>query len=190
MQIGKPLRQMIEQRQGRIVGPVKVLEDHQGRLQRSNSRNEVEKATEQVPPRLSWRQIERWRKIGQDVLELGQQTRQLRPLVAQRSAQTVEVWYAIDEVLKNFHKRQISDGFVMLGAMSDNNRHPLCVSRGRNLTRQPRLADAGFAANQEQAPAPGGRIVESVQQKGAVALAAHHRARGPSPNLLRSTSFR
>src|SRR5262249_46272791 len=53
LQIGKPLRQVIEQRQRRIICPVKVFEDHQCRALGSDARSEVENATEQVASCLS-----------------------------------------------------------------------------------------------------------------------------------------
>ena len=63
--------------------------------------------------------------------------------------------------------------------MPDENGHPLCFSRGRNFVREPRLAYAGLTGNQEQAPAPGSRIVESAQQRGQFAVASNHRTRRP-----------
>ena len=143
-----------------------------------------------MAPRLSRRQIERRRKFGQDVFEFRQQARQLPPLISQGCAQAVRIGCAIDEVFQDFHERQIGDGFVMLRAMPDQQRHPLGVSRGRNLIRQPSLADAGFAGNQEQPPAARSRIVESAQQGSQLAPASHHRTRQPSSNLFGSSYLR
>src|ERR1700731_4190148 len=74
--------------------------------------------------------------------------------------------------------------------MPDHNRHAVCVSRGRDFVRQPRLADSRFAGDQEQAPAPRSRVVESTQQRSQLALAAHHRTRRPSSKLVGSTYLR
>src|SRR5208282_6726838 len=49
------------------------------------------------------------------------------------------------------------------------------------------LADARLAGEQEQAPAPGGRVVEAAQHRGQLPLASHHHTRRPSSKLLSST---
>ncbi|HYL60448.1 MAG TPA: hypothetical protein VEU51_16390 [Candidatus Acidoferrales bacterium] len=180
---------MLEQRQARIVGPVQVLEDHQRRLMRRDSNGEVEEAIEQVAPRLERRQIKRGRKIRQNAFEFGQQARQLGALISKRDAQTVRIRRAGDEILQDLHERQVSDGFV-LGAMPHQHRHALCLSRGRDLIGQAGLADAGFARDQEQPPAPGIRVFESAQHQSQLAFASHHHARRPSSNLLRPASLR
>src|SRR6266481_714090 len=168
---------------------MKVIEDHQCRLLRSDSSNEVAKAIEQVAPRLRRWQIKRWRKLRDDVPEFGDQPRQFRPLVSQ-CAQTVQFRRALDKVLQDFHERQIGDSFVVLGAMPDQQRHSLRVSNDRNLIGESRLADARFAGNQEHAPAPSGRIVESAEQRSQLALTSDYDAQRPSSKLFRAICLR
>src|SRR5271163_3747940 len=128
---------------------MKVLENHQRRLLGSDTGDEVGEAIKQMTPCLSGRQLERRRKLRQDALELWQQARQLPTFVAEGRAQSVKVRDAVYEVLEDFDEWQIGDGFIVLRAMPDQQSDLLCLSRCRDLIREPRLADAGFAGNQE-----------------------------------------
>jgi hypothetical protein len=67
-----------------------------------------------------------------------------------------------DEILQNLYERQIGDGFVALGAVSNQQFKSLCFGRGRNLIRKPRLANAGFPRDKKQTAASGSRFAESA----------------------------
>src|SRR5271170_6735069 len=153
---------------------MKVLENHQRRLLGSDTGDEVGKTIEQMTPRLGGRQIERRRKLRQDVLELWQQARQLPPLVAEGRAQHVEVRDAVCEVLEDFDEWQISDGFIVLRAMPDQQSDSFCLSSSRDFIGETRFADAGFAGNQEQLPSPVSRRVEPAKQGGNLPLSSHY----------------
>src|SRR5271155_2762395 len=128
---------------------MKVLENHQRRLLGSDAGDEIGKTIEQMTPRLGGRQIERRLELRQDALELWQQARQLPTFVAEGRAQSAKVRNAIYEVFEDFDERQIRDGFIVLRAMPDEQRVSFGLSRCRDFTREPRLADAGFTGNQE-----------------------------------------
>src|SRR5271170_3871867 len=128
---------------------MKVLENHQRRLLGSDAGDEIGKTIEQMTPRLGGRQIERRLELRQDALELWQQARQLPTFVAEGRAQSVKVRDAVYEVFEDFDEWQIGDGFIVLRAMPNHQSDSPCLSRGSDFIREPRLADAGFAGNQE-----------------------------------------
>src|SRR5271156_1916001 len=128
---------------------MKVLENHQRRLLGSDSGDEVGEAIKQMTPCLSGRQLERRRKLRQDALELWEQARQLPTLVAEGRAQSVKVRDAVYEVFEDFDEWQIGDGFIVLREIPNHRSGSLCWSRASDFIREPRLADAGFAGNQE-----------------------------------------
>jgi hypothetical protein len=114
------LCEVIEQRQGGIVSPVKVFHDHQSWLFVGNPGHEVEEAIEQMMSRLQRRQVQSEWQIGENTPQLWEQPRQLRCFFRQLPAQLLGFCYAIDEPLEHFDEWQKRNGF--LKTVSDPNR--------------------------------------------------------------------
>ena len=149
---GEQRRQVLDEQEGGVVGPLQVVEDDQQGTGPGQAGQDVAQAPEQVVPFLVRGQLERQRQVGKASAQLGQEPGDLRGGVAE------DVGH---ERLGTRCRRQcrfedLDDGGIGSGAghlvaVADEDLHTARGRLGGGFFRQPRLADSRLAADEHHA---------------------------------------
>ena len=168
-------RDMLQQQQRRLVRPVEVVERHDRRLPRRGIRQERGHGLEQPELRvgaLGLRSRWRWRQ-PQVANQLGQPLKhahELRHVLLDDLA----VLRPVDDRGERAHGRQpwpVRERSPVLTCVPPVGTNARSLGNGRELTHEPRLADAGLADHRDDGPLAGDRAVQSLLERSQLRLA-------------------
>ena len=138
---------MMEQQQGRVVGPLQVVEQQHRRADPAHSFQELRDVLEQVVALLFGWQLERRWDVSEHPAEVGDQPRHLRRRVTERLAQHLR-WRHPRVLLDDLDERDERRRALHLVAASGQGEAALLPGRVEHLLDQPRLPDTRLAADQ------------------------------------------
>ena len=145
----QPLRQVLDQEQRRLVGPVQVLEDeHQRRVARG-ALDELGDAVQQVAALLLGRQRHRLGDVGVADAQLGHELGDLGRVLAERLAQHLGRHLA-RRLLDVLDGGQVGRRALLVDAVAGEHAQTEPPRLGGRLLDEARLADAGLAADEHE----------------------------------------
>lgn len=163
--------QVLQQPNGRVVGPVQVIEQKHHRLATTPPSEQVEHRVEQHAALLLRFQNGRLGHIVQHHPDLRDESRQIGGVHAHRVAQRAR--RAIPQQLfEDFDERR-ERRLTLLVAVSGEGQHAPLVSLGQHFLSQPRLADARLAPQLHEGARPGGDVVQAHDEFAVLGVASH-----------------
>jgi hypothetical protein len=142
--VGQVRGEILQQQQGRLVGPVQVLEDEQERAVLGGPPDELAHAEPQVAPGLLGREIQRRGDLGDDQPQGGDDAGDLRGRLAQGAAQGGGAARRHHALLDHLGEGQIGRLALVLDAVTGQDPEPVGVGLAVDLLHQPGLADPGL----------------------------------------------
>ena len=166
-------RQVLEQQQSRVVRPVQVVEQHHQRALLADASQQRQHTVEEEAPLLLGWQFHGRREIGDPAAQLGYQPRDLRSVLGQQPLEVVGGELPC-QLLEDLDRRHEGRAALLVGAPGHAQEAPLLGFR-QELLRQPRLADTGLAAEEDEPTPPAAGLLDEAQESCAFPLAAHQR---------------
>src|ERR1043166_970360 len=141
-------QQVAQQPERAVIGPVQIVSVEQQRLPLRDVREHFRYGVEEQQPFFVWRELWVFGKRTKTLNEFGRELRELRRCVAEQFVQFVVVFFFARPTTKCFDKRQVRRGRFVLVTTARQDERAVNGGLDRDLARQPRLAGAGFAAEQ------------------------------------------
>ena len=176
--VGHVQGEILQQQQGRLVGPVQVLEDEQEGAFGGGPPDELAHAEPQVAPGLLGRQVQRRRDLGDDQSQGGGDAGDLRGRLAQGLAQGGGAARRHHALLDHLGEGQVRRPALVLDAVTGQDPEPAGVRLGVDLLYQPGLADPGLSRDQHERAVPDPRVLDRPAQVGPLRLAPDERGLG------------
>ena len=174
--VGQVRGQVLEQQQGRLVGPVQVLEHEHERAFGGGPPDELAHAEPQVAAGLLGREVQRRRDLGDDQSQGGGDAGDLGGGLAEGVAQGGGTARGHHALLDHLGEGQIRGPALVLGAVTCKDPQPVGVSLGVDLLQQPGLADPGLARDEHERAVPDPGVLERPSQVGPLPVAPDERA--------------
>ena len=183
-------RQEPEQQQRGQIGRMHIVEDDHQRAARGCVAQKLGDRVEEIEAGVVRIEARRSRRVGQSGemrLQLGHQLADVDRAAAELQRQDRGI-LAAHVRSENLHPRPVGRLPAAFPRVApEHARFPSCGEIG-HLLRQPRLADAGLAGEQEQASAAGYGFLEAGGELGELALAANEESRRHAASLGRGVS--
>ena len=173
--VGQARGQVLEQQQGRLVGPVQVLEDEHQRALGGGPPDELPHAEPQVATGLLGREVQRRRDLGDDQPQAGGDTGDLGGGLAEGVAQGGGAARGHHALLDHLGEGQVRRQALVVGAVTGKDPQPVGVRLGVDLLQQPGLADPGLTRDQHERAAPDPGVLERPAQVGPLPVAPDER---------------
>jgi hypothetical protein len=174
--VGERPREELQKQKGRRVRRVEVIENEHDRLgqrcgaeERAGRLEQAEAGTFRVSEGRNW-------KLAVELGQLGKDLHEVRGSAAELAAEQLGI--AISHIrAKRLYPRPVGRRAAGLPAASDEDVDSVLPGAIGELLDEPALADAGLAADQEEAALAGKRLVETMKELAQLSVAADEQAK-------------
>ena len=164
------LGDVLEQHQRGVVCPVQVVQNVEQRQGMTYTLEKLAYAVEEIETLLLGRQLKR---RGNVVVYLSQLWKYLRNLTGVLTETGAEAgWPSAQGLLEHFDVRDVGGRAFHLVATPCSVEHAAGAGLKDDLLRQPRLANAGLAADQDDRAVAGDRLLHETAELGALGISA------------------